>query len=117
MTFVRQRHPFDRSIKKRLMSLRKLDNWHGLVALFYDYAVIAAAIYFFWLTPWAYPVSVILIGSRQRALATILHEAAHQCLVKSSKCAQCSGFSRPRTMILCPRSSSPFRKTHTLAMG
>lgn len=85
MSFVRQRHSFNSSIKQRLIQLRKLDNWHGIVALLYDYAVIAAAVYLFLLTPWAYPLSAVLIGSRQRALATVLHESAHKCLAKSPR--------------------------------
>ncbi len=83
MEFVRQKHTFSSSIKTRLIALRALDNWHGFVALGYDYAVIAlAALLFLW-NAWFYPISLILIGSRQRALATLLHESAHRCLAKS----------------------------------
>lgn len=83
MTFVRKRYVFNQKIQEQLHSLRELDNWHGLVAAGYDYIVIACAVALFMISPWFYPISVILIGSRQRALATLLHESAHSCLAKS----------------------------------
>src|SRR3990167_1486788 len=85
MMYTRKKHPFSPSIKERVAALRALDNWHAFVAVMYDYLVIAAGIYFFLLSPWLYPISLILIGSRQRALATILHESAHRCIAKSSR--------------------------------
>lgn len=83
MVFIRERHQFSKDIRDQLSSLRALDNWHGLIAVFYDYAVIAFAAMLFYFQPWCYPISLLLIGSRQRALATLLHEATHRCLAKS----------------------------------
>jgi fatty acid desaturase len=83
MTFMRQRYHFSKSIQDQLSELRGLDNWHGLIAAFYDYGVIAFGAALFYLSPWFYPLSILLIGSRQRAFATLLHESVHSCLAKS----------------------------------
>ncbi len=83
MGYMRQKYTFSKSIQDQLLALRGLDNWHGLVAAVYDYSVITVAIVLFCISPWFYPVSLILIGSRQRAFATLLHESVHSCLAKS----------------------------------
>lgn len=81
-----RRHRFDPEVVKQVRALYTLDNWHGPLALASDYLVIAAAIYscihFGWIV---YPFAVIVIGSRQRALATITHEASHRTLMKNTK--------------------------------
>jgi fatty acid desaturase len=84
MSISYTRHRFNEPIRKQLFPLTKLDNWHSLVAVAYDYSVIAAAITLFYLQPWCYPISVILIGSRQRALGALSHEAIHRRVAKSS---------------------------------
>lgn len=80
-----RKHAFDPSIKEQLIELRKLDNWHCIVAVLYDYFVIAISIALSFISPWFYPITLLLIGSRQRALATVLHEAVHCCIAKSRK--------------------------------
>ena len=85
MMYTRNRHQFSLAIKKKIIALRTLDNWHGLVGCAYDYCVIAICVYLFTLSVWFYPIALIVIGSRQRALATILHESAHYCLARSPK--------------------------------
>ena len=85
MSFIREKHRFSPSIKKDIAQLRDLDNWHCIVALIYDYGIIGFSFWLFMLSHWLYPISLILIGSRQRALATILHESAHQCIAKSKR--------------------------------
>lgn len=82
-TAPRRRHRFDRSVDRALVPLYHLDNWHGPAALMEDMAVIGVAVWLSTLTPWLYPVSVLLIGSRQRALATLLHESAHRTLARN----------------------------------
>ncbi len=81
-----RRHRFDPELVKRVRGLYALDNYHGILALLSDYVVIAASIYaciaFGWI---AYPFAVIVIGSRQRALATITHEASHGTLTKNHR--------------------------------
>lgn len=77
----RRRHIFDDSIRQELGRLsRGIDNWHGPLALATDVALIGGAITLAVASPWAYPVSLFLIGTRQRALATLLHEGSHQTL-------------------------------------
>ncbi|WP_192246696.1 fatty acid desaturase family protein [Mesorhizobium silamurunense] len=74
---------FDRSITREIKAL-ETDNWHGPLYITKDYAVIAA---FAWLVIgvswWFYPLSVIVIGARQRGISTILHDCAHGVLTKN----------------------------------
>jgi fatty acid desaturase len=79
------KYRFSESIRKQLLPLTKLDNWHGLIAVFYDYFVISLAIALFYFQPWCYAISVILIGSRQRALGALSHEAVHRRVAKFPK--------------------------------
>jgi fatty acid desaturase len=64
------------------------DNWHGLLALSVDWSVIVAAA---WLTvglsyhPLAYMISIIVVGSRQRALRSLMHEASHYKLFRDRR--------------------------------
>ncbi|MBW4507551.1 MAG: fatty acid desaturase family protein [Scytonematopsis contorta HA4267-MV1] len=77
-------YKFDPSIQKEIKSLAKLDNWHGILALLEDYLVIILSIFITCHFSWYfYPLAVLIIGARQRALATLLHEAAHGTLVKN----------------------------------
>lgn len=87
------RHQFSSKIKAKLREICKYDNYHAILALVEDYAVFGLAIalpYFVgslfqsWAWWIAYAcISVPLIGCRQRALATLLHESAHRTLAKS----------------------------------
>ncbi|HEY1628161.1 MAG TPA: fatty acid desaturase family protein [Streptosporangiaceae bacterium] len=71
-------------IRKDLRKLCRLDNYHAVIAIAFDYAVIAAAVYLcVGLSFWLYPISLVLIGSTQRALVNILHESSHKVLTKS----------------------------------
>ncbi|MDM7852831.1 fatty acid desaturase family protein [Pseudochrobactrum kiredjianiae] len=69
--------------KKRIKNLYKRDNYHGFIALWQDIIWISIAITLpILLSFWLYPLSVLIIGARQRALASLLHEAAHGTLFK-----------------------------------
>ncbi|MGW5049837.1 fatty acid desaturase [Actinokineospora sp. NPDC004072] len=71
-------------IRRELRKLCKLDNYHAVLALLFDYAVIAFAVYLcVGVSYWFYPVSLVLIGSTQRALVNILHEASHKVLTRN----------------------------------
>ncbi|EOD66390.1 fatty acid desaturase family protein [Amycolatopsis vancoresmycina] len=71
-------------IRRRLRELCKTDNYHAVLGLLFDYAVIAAAVFLcVGVSWWCYPVSVVLIGSTQRALVNILHEASHKVLARN----------------------------------
>jgi len=79
-----QKHEFDRHLLSEIEKISVLDNWHSLLAVTIDYSIIAIAIAAKHFIGWAiYPLSVIVIGSRQRALATIVHEAAHGTLARN----------------------------------
>ncbi|MFI6504496.1 fatty acid desaturase [Nonomuraea typhae] len=79
---------FDRlspDVRKRVSRLTKLDNWHGLLGVLQEYAIIAAAVYLcVGVSWWFYPLSALLIGSSHRALAHFLHESAHRVLAGNS---------------------------------
>jgi fatty acid desaturase len=77
-------YKFDHSILKEIKSLAKLDNWHGILALLEDYFVIILSILITYRISWYfYPFAILIIGARQRGLATLLHEAAHGTLAKN----------------------------------
>jgi fatty acid desaturase len=78
MTFQRlARTTFPAHIERELQRLAVSDNWHAPWAVLAGYLLIAAAIVAGEASPWLYPLAVLLIGARQRALTTVLHDAAH----------------------------------------
>ena len=71
-------------IRRNLHKLCRLDNYHAVIAIALDYVVIAVAIYLsVGVSFWFYPVSLVLIGSTQRALVNILHESSHKVLTRN----------------------------------
>ncbi|MEU1845281.1 fatty acid desaturase family protein [Micromonospora sediminicola] len=71
-------------IRRELRRLCRLDNHHGILGVLFDYAVIAFAVYLsLGVSYWFYPVSLVLIGSTQRALVNLLHEASHKVLARN----------------------------------
>lgn len=83
------RYQFDADTEKRLAELGTLDNWHGPLGLAADWALIIGVS---WLGevvsgPWWWPTYLLVvlpvIGTRQRALATLLHEATHGTLART----------------------------------
>lgn len=76
-------YQFENEIRREISALSKLDNWHCFLAILEDYMIIflmAAACSASW---YLYPLAALIIGSRQRALATLLHEASHNTLAKN----------------------------------
>jgi len=81
---TRKKHKLDRRIVAEIEALCTLDNWHAAIAVATDLAIIAAAIAAAQVFGWiVYPISVVVIGSRQRALSTMVHEAAHGTLARN----------------------------------
>ncbi len=78
-----QKYEFSKEIKTSIKNISKSNNYSCIIALTSDYAIIFIAVYFSELSYYLYPLSALLIGSRQRALATILHEAAHKTLCRN----------------------------------
>lgn len=77
-------YDFDNSISEEIYSLSELDNWHCFLGLLEDYSLIfLLAMATSCISWYFYPLAVLIIGSRQRALATLLHEAAHKTLAKN----------------------------------
>ncbi|WP_371408754.1 fatty acid desaturase family protein [Micromonospora zamorensis] len=71
-------------IRRELRKLCRLDNHHGILGVLFDYAVVAFAVYLsVGVSYWFYPVSLVLIGSTQRALVNLLHEASHKVLARN----------------------------------
>ncbi|WP_228022233.1 MULTISPECIES: fatty acid desaturase [unclassified Pseudomonas] len=67
-----------------LKHLCKKGNYHWMIALGKDYAIIAFVIYLsLGISYWFYPLSLFLIGTTQRALANILHESVHKMLAET----------------------------------
>ncbi|MDX7988722.1 fatty acid desaturase [Xenorhabdus sp. 12] len=73
-----------RNVVSSLRELRKLDNYHWVFAISKDYLVIIIAIYLsVEVSFWFYPLSLLMIGSTQRAFTNILHYSSHHVLAKN----------------------------------
>ena len=71
-------HKFSTEILEQLKPLSSSNNYSWIIGLAYDYLMIGIAILASVKLSWyLYPLSIIIIGTRQRALATLLHDAAH----------------------------------------
>jgi fatty acid desaturase len=105
-----ERYKFSQEITSQIRDLTKLDNWHGLLALFEDYFIILTSILITCHVTWFfYPLALLLIGSRQRALATLVHESAHGVLAKNKSLNSvlgtfCSGYLIFQQMIVYKKS-------------
>jgi len=106
-----EQYKFSVEIKSQLKELTKLDNWHGLLALLEDCLLIVASILMTCNVTWFfYPIALLVIGSRQRALTTILHDSAHNVLAKNKLLNSvlgtfCSGY-------LIFQQRIPYKKSH-----
>ncbi len=93
-----KRHRFEKEIVAKVRRLYPLDNYHGVLALLGDYLTVVTCVIAVELFGWViYPLAIIVIGSRQRALATITHEAAHVTLARNTTLnnflgTYCSGY-------------------------
>jgi len=71
-------HRFSPEIREQIKELNKSDNWHSLLFFAQDVfwvglCVVACHLVSWWL----YPVALIIVGARQRALSTIFHDSVH----------------------------------------
>ncbi|MGN8200440.1 fatty acid desaturase [Salinisphaera sp. RV14] len=74
------------SIRKQIRGLCELDNWHVFWYLFCDYGMIVGCVALCTQISYGfYPVAWLLIGTRQRGLANLLHAASHNTLAKSKR--------------------------------
>lgn len=78
-------YKFNPRISRKLNGLLGLDNYHSVIALLQDWGIIIlagiVANHYFYL----YPFCLFIIGSRQRALGTLFHDAAHGVAAKNRK--------------------------------
>ncbi len=93
-----RRHRFSNDIRQELRALsQSRDDIHGVMAVAEDLTIITFAIALSIWAPALYPISILLIGTRHRALATILHEASHYTFCKtrwlSRLCGMIAGWS------------------------
>jgi fatty acid desaturase len=79
------RKKFSPEINARLCEFMGLDNHHAAAAVVLDFAIIAGAMSLYFVSPWFIPLTLLIVGSRQRALLTLLHESAHGVLARSKK--------------------------------
>ncbi|MFF8940351.1 fatty acid desaturase [Streptomyces paradoxus] len=74
----------DPGVRKELRKLCRLDNHHGLLAVLFEFALIAACVALCaGVSYWFYPVALVVLGSVQRFLAHFLHESSHKTLARS----------------------------------
>ena len=79
-----KKYRFSNSVYHQIKPLFQLDNWHCFLALAEYWIIICFAISISYFLSWYfYPLTILIIGSRQRALATLLHETAHQIIAKN----------------------------------
>jgi fatty acid desaturase len=101
----------DRGVRKRLKQLCELDNYHAPLALISDFLLVAAAIYAcVGVSYWFYPLSIILIGSTQRAFVNLLHESSHKVLAKSGRLNVTLGTAFSGYLVL--HMYNPYRNSH-----
>lgn len=98
--FDRYRTPEE--LKPEIKKLHEQDNWHGSLAVLEDWSVIFGTIILCEFAPGLvtglvshtslcitstllYIISLFILGSRHRALATLLHESSHETIAKNKK--------------------------------
>lgn len=104
-------HQFSREINRQIAELKQLDNWHGLLALLEDCELISVAIWLSLNFPIFYPIALVLIGSRMRALATILHESSHRTLAANPLLNDLLGYLAAYSILQIP---AAYYESHTL---
>ncbi|MBB4912862.1 fatty acid desaturase family protein [Actinophytocola algeriensis] len=105
---------FDRlapQVRRGLKELCKLDNFHGLLAIAFEYAVIALSVALcVGVSYWFYPVALVLIGSTHRFLAHLLHESSHKTFARNSVLNVIGGTVLSGYLIF--HLQGPYRNTH-----
>lgn len=77
------KHSFIPEVNRQLAALRP-DNHTGALYIAKDYAImVLAALAVTQISWWLYPIAILLIGSHQRGLTTISHDAAHKTLARN----------------------------------
>ncbi len=100
--------------KRSIKALCVRNNYRGVVSIVSDYAwMLAACGLSLQVHPVLYPLSILIIGARQRALASLFHDASHGTLFKSK------GLNRLAGRVFCGwpvmQSLSAYRRSHVMA--
>lgn len=106
-------YTFHPNITAKIKRLYLYDNYHGPLAVSINVMIIATSIALSTYCSYFFPLRILLIGSRQRALATLLHEAAHGTLAKNKTLnillgTWCAGY-------LIAQGWTAYRKSHVLS--
>ncbi len=78
-------HKFSRQILEKLDTLSETNNYRAFLGILIDYLFIGASVYMVSISWYFYPLAVLLIGTRQRAFVTLLHDAGHGVLFKNTR--------------------------------
>jgi fatty acid desaturase len=73
-------------LRQKLRTLQRKDNWRNVGYLAFDWGIVAVAIAASLASsfhPLVYVTAVVVIGSRQRALRGLVHEASHRKLMRN----------------------------------
>ena len=112
ITYMAINHQFTTEINKKLQHLSLSDNWHSLVAVSCDFFIIFGAIFLGKILWVFYPFSILVIASRQRGLASILHDAVHN---RAAKWRSLNNFiGRYLSGYLIFQSFKAYRKSHVV---
>lgn len=105
---------FDRlspDVRRRVARLTKLDNWHAVLGVLEEGAIIVGAVFLcVGVSWWLYPLSLLLIGSSHRSLAHFLHESSHRVLARNPKFNLVLGTYFSGYLIF--QMYNPYRNTH-----
>jgi len=79
--------PSDLLDKFQLSEIRQKKDLRNILALLFDWGTMIFGFYIFFIypSPLTFLISVVLIGSRQFALAVLVHDGAHNLLFSNSK--------------------------------
>lgn len=79
--------PSDLLYKFQLSEIRQKKDLRNILALLFDWGTMIFGFYIFFIypSPLTFLISVVLIGSRQFALAVLVHDGAHNLLFSNSK--------------------------------
>jgi fatty acid desaturase len=101
----------DRGVRKQLKALCELDNYHAVLALLSDYLLLAVSVYAcVGVSYWFYPLSIVLIGSTQRAFVNLLHESSHKVLARNGRLNVALGTVFSGYLVL--HMYNPYRNSH-----
>ncbi|EON12711.1 fatty acid desaturase family protein [Pandoraea sp. SD6-2] len=103
-----------RDQKRSIKALCERNNYRGVVSLVSDYVwILAACALSLKVHPLLYPLSILIIGTRQRALASLFHDASHGTLFRFQ------GLNRVAGRVFCGwpvmQSMLAYRRSHVIA--